>query len=168
MQFTLKLTDEDMRDVRRISRAKTYWLVMSLWGVGMIFMTARGWAITANVLARTPSEWQMVAAVWGSVAAVILWALYNQSRTRSRQLAQMNAARPDQMDLTNDGLKCDGPNGATALIPWRNFKGWKEGRRVILVERAEGNRFFVLPVAQLTEMERITIRQFLQSHISPA
>lgn len=167
MQFTRKLTEADMRDVRKMTRAKTYWLTMSLWGAAMVYMTVRGWTVTANILARAPSEWQMATAVWGGTAAVILYALYNQSRTRSRQLVQMNATRPDEMELTNEGLKCDGPNGATAMVPWRNFKGWKEGRQVMLVERTEGNRFFILPVAQLSEMERMTIRQFLQSHIPP-
>jgi len=167
MQFTRKLTEADMRDVRRMTRAKTYWLFMSFWGVIMVFMTLRAWNITTKVLARTPSAWQMAMVVWGATAAIILYAYYNQGRVRSRQLMQMNATRPDEMELVNEGLKCDGPNGATALIPWRNFKGWREGRQVMLVERAEGNRFFILPVAQLSELERTSIRQFLQSHISP-
>jgi hypothetical protein len=72
------------------------------------------------------------------------------------------------MNLTSDGIKCDGPNGATALVPWRTFKGWKEGRRVILVHRGEGIGFVILPIEQLFETERQTIRQFLQSHILPA
>jgi hypothetical protein len=167
IQFTSKLTDADMRDVRRITRARAYWPVMLLWAVGMIYMTVRGWTLTAGILARTPSEWPTATVAWGGAAAVILWGYYSHFRTRSRQLSQMNTERPDQMDLTDEGLKCEGPNGATALIPWRNFKGWKEGRQVMLVERAEGNRFFILPVAQLSEMERMSIRQFLQSHIPP-
>jgi hypothetical protein len=167
MQFTEKLTEADLANVRNMTRSRTYWLNMLLWGAGMILFTRRGWIVTAKVLDRTPSAWPTATALWGAAAAVILWALYNQHRIRSRRLAELNAARPDQMSLTTDGLKCDGPKGAIALIPWKHFKGWNEGPRVILVERTEGNRFVILPVAQLSEIERTPIRQFLQSHIAP-
>jgi hypothetical protein len=149
-----------------MTRSSTYWLNALLWCAGMFFATVRGWTVTTAYLARHPSEWQHVALMWGGLAALILWALYNQKRTRARQLDQLNAMRPDQMTLTNDGVKCDGPNGATALVPWRNFKSWREGRRIMLVERSEGKRFVMLPVSQLSEIERMPIRQFLQGHIS--
>ena len=168
MQFICKLTKADMREVRKMTRARTYWLTLLLWGAAMISATVKGWTVTLSVLSRTPSEWRTAAALWRAAAALILWAVYNQSRIRSRQLVQMNATRPDQMNLTSDGIKCDGPNGATALVPWRTFKGWKEGRRVILVHRGEGIGFVILPIEQLFETERQTIRQFLQSHILPA
>jgi hypothetical protein len=166
MRFTDKLTEADMRDVRKMTRARTYWPSMLLWGVGMIYVTVRGWTVTATVLARTPSLWSTAAASWVAVAALILWALYNQNKARSRELVKMNMARPDQMDLTNEGLKCAGPNGAAAMFPWSNFKGWREGRRVILIERNEGNRFVILPVSALSEIDRTPIRQFLQSNIA--
>jgi hypothetical protein len=31
---------------------------------------------------------------------------------------------PDQVSLTNEGVKLDVPNGATGFLPWKNFKGW--------------------------------------------
>jgi len=58
----------------------------------------------------------------------------------------------------------------TALQPFcrgRNFKGWREGQRVVLVDQVAGNRAVMLAVAQLPEVERLPIRQFLQSHIPP-
>jgi hypothetical protein len=116
-------------------------------------------------LARTPPDWKPVVIIWLAKPGINLWVLYMRKRALAQQLALLNATRPDLMDLTNDGVKCDGPNGATALVPWRNFKGWQEGRRVVLVERNEGNRFVMLPVAQMSEIERLPIRQFLQSHI---
>jgi hypothetical protein len=167
MLFTDRLTEEDLSDVRKMTRSRAYWLNLLLWLAAMLFATLRGWTATTAYLARRPSDWQVVAILWGAMASVILFALYNQKRTRARQLAQLNATRPDQMTFTNDGVKCEGPNGATALVPWRNFKGWREGQRVVLVERSEGNRFVMLPVAKLSDVERLPIRQFLQSHIAP-
>jgi len=123
--------------------------------------------MTSALLAQTPPNWKFVAILWGAPAAIIVLALFERKRNRARQLAQMNAIRPDVMTFTNDGLKCDGPNGATALVPWSGLKGWREGQRVLIVERTEGNRFVMLPVAQMSENDRQPIRQFLQSHIPP-
>ena|ERR1700689_4449935 len=168
MQFTEKLTEADLSDVRKITRSGTYWLNFSLWLAAMVYATVRGWTATTAYLARRPSDWHLVALIWGAMAGVILYALYNQKQTRTRQLSQLNATRPDQMTFTNDGMKFDGPNGATALVPWRNFKGWREGQRVVLVEQSDGNRFVMLPVAKLSDIERLPIRQFLRSHIASA
>jgi hypothetical protein len=38
----------------------------------------------------------------------------------------------------------------------------------MLIDQCEGNRAVMLSVAQLSEIERLPIRQFLQSHIPPA
>jgi len=165
MHFTLKLTEADLSDVRKLTRAGSYWLNLSLYGVGLIFVMLRAWRLSLGFLARTPPNLQLVAIIWVVIVGGIPWTIYMVRRGWARELTQLNATRPDQMSLTNDGVKCDGPDGATALVPWRNFKAWREGRRVILVERREGNRFVILPVAQLSEIERLPIRQFLQSHI---
>jgi hypothetical protein len=44
--------------------------------------------------------------------------------------AKRNARRPE-INLTTEGIKLDGPDGATAFLPWHNFKGWREGRQVV-------------------------------------
>jgi hypothetical protein len=80
-------------------------------------------------------------------------------------LAKLNATLPDQINFTNDGVKLNGHDGASAFLPWRHFKGWREGKRVILVEAVEGTGVVILPVAQYSEIERQPIRQFLQSSI---
>ncbi|HXP81774.1 MAG TPA: YcxB family protein [Verrucomicrobiae bacterium] len=165
MEFTGKLNETDMSEVRKMTRSKTYWLNLLLYGAGLIVLALRAWRLSLGFLARTPPDWQAVAMIWAVAAGIILWTVYMVRRGRTRQLTQLNATRPDLMSLTNDGMKFDGPNGATALVPWRNFKGWREGRRIVLVERSEGNRFVMLPVSKLSEIERLPIRQFLQSHI---
>jgi hypothetical protein len=83
----------------------------------------------------------------------------------AREFSQLNATLPDHLNLTTDGVKIDGPNGASAFLPWRTFKGWREGRRVVLIDLSQGNSVVILPVAQLSEIERLSIRQYLQSHI---
>jgi len=53
-------------------------------------------------------------------------------RHKGTKSKEINAALPDQVNLTSDGVKWNGPTGGTGFLPWRNFKGWREGRRVLL------------------------------------
>jgi CDP-diglyceride synthetase len=134
---------------------------------GTALILALIWATISGFLGQTKPNWRAVAIIWVVVACIVLWAVYRAKRSHVRELTELNATLPDQVSLTNDGVKCDGPNGATGFLPWRTFKGWREGRRVVLVDQCQGNRVVMLPVSQLSEVERVTIRQFLQSHIAP-
>lgn len=166
MQFTGRLTEEDLTDVGKMTRSKTYWpklLLTNLYGAALLLILM--WATIAGFLRPDRPNWRAIAAIWVLVVGLVLWVGYRTRRARARELKQLNATLADQIGLTNDGVKFDGPNGATAFQPWRNFKGWREGRRVVLVDLREGSRFVMLPVAQLSEIERQSVRQFLQSHI---
>ena len=124
-------------------------------------------ATISGLLGQTKPSWRAVAIIWAVDAALGLWAVYSTRRARGRQLTQLNATLPGRVSLTNDGVKWDGPDGATGFLPWRNFKGWREGRRVLLVDQCQGNRAVMLPVVQLSEIERLPIRQFSQTHMAP-
>jgi hypothetical protein len=167
-QFTGKLSQADLNDVGKMTRSKMYWvkLVVANWyGAALLLIVV--WATISGLLGQTKPNWRAVAVIWAVVAGLILWTVYRTKRVRAKQLTQMNSTLPDQISFTNDGVKLDGPDGATGFLPWRNFKGWREGRRVVLVDQREGNRAVLILVAQLSEMERLPIRQFLQSHIPP-
>jgi hypothetical protein len=168
MQFTGKLTEADLRDIGKITRTKIYWvkLVAANWyGTALLLIVV--WGTIAGILGQITPNWRAIGTIWVVVVGLFLWATYRTKRAWARQLRQLNATLPDQVSITNDGVKLDGPNGATGFLPWRNFKGWREGRRVVLVDQSEGNRAVMLPVAELSEIEREPIRQFLQSHIAP-
>jgi hypothetical protein len=162
MQFTSKLTEADLDEVRKIARPSAYWMIWFRIGTLPLF----AWILTTKYSRRAPDGSQAVLIIWVATAAIILLTLYTMKRTRTSQLAKVNAARPDQISLSDEGVKYDGPNGATSLVPWVYFKGWREGRRVVLIDRSDGSRHVVLPVAQLSDAERQPIRQFLQSHIA--
>jgi len=168
MQFTGKVTEADLNDVRKMTLSKMYWpkLLLANWyGTALILMLV--WATIAGLLGQINPNWRALAVIWGVVGAIVLWAVYRTKRAQARELTQLNATLADNISLTNDGVKWDGPNGATGFLPWRNFKGWRERGRVVLVDQCEGNRFVILPIAQLSEIERLPVRQFLQSHIPP-
>jgi hypothetical protein len=165
MQFAGKLSEIDLRDVGKMTRTKMYWIrvVVANW-YGTALLLAVVWGTIAGLLGKINPNWQAIGMIWALVAALGFWATYRTKRAWKRRLAELNAQLP--VSFANDGVKLDGPNGATGFLPWRNFKSWREGTRVILVDQYEGNRAVILPVAQLTETEREPIRQFLKSHIS--
>lgn len=166
MRFTGKLTATDLDDVGTVTRSKMYWpkLLAANW-YGILLFLAAILATISGLLGWIKPNWKAVAIVWAVIAAITGWTVYRTKRARARELTQLNASLPDHITLTIEGVEWDGPNGATGFLPWRNFKGWREGKRVILVDQSAGNRFVMLPVAQLPGIDLQSVRQFLQSQI---
>jgi hypothetical protein len=166
MQFQGKITEADLKEVQKISVSKMYWpkLLLKNW-YGLALVLALIWATFSGLLGWTNPNWRNIAIIWAVAIGITLWVVYSTKRTIAREFTRLNATLPDQLSLTTEGLKIDGPNGASAFLPWRTFKGWREGRRVVLIDQSQGNSFVILPVAQLSELERLSLRQHLQSHI---
>jgi hypothetical protein len=166
MQFQGKITEADLKDAQKMSVSKMYWpklLLVNWYGIALVL--ALIWATFSGLLGRTNPNWRIIAIMWAVAVGITLWVLYSTKRNIAKEFTQLNATLPDYMSLTNEGLKIDGPNGASAFLPWRTFKGWREGGRVVLIHQSQGNSVVILPVAQLSETERLSLRQYLQSHI---
>jgi hypothetical protein len=161
MTFTEKLTEADLKDVRRMVGKWRYRYRTFLYGPILLLV------FSIECIRRPTPEWGMVAAFVGVYFVGMVYSSYSRRRTFAQRLAKANAMRPDRIMLTDDGVQSEGPNGATSLVPWRSFRSWREGNRVILLEKSEGKHFLVLPIGQLSQMDRHSTRQFLQSHISP-
>jgi hypothetical protein len=166
MQFQGKITEADLNEVRKMTVSKMYWpkLLLANW-YGVALILALIWATISGLFGWTNPNWRFMAIWWAVLGGIVLWVVYSTKRTMAREFSQLNATLPDHLNLTTDGVKIDGPNGASAFLPWRTFKGWREGRRVVLIDQSQGNSVVILPVAQLSEIERLSIRQYLQSHI---
>jgi hypothetical protein len=166
MQFQGKITEADLKDAQKMSVSKMYWpkLLLANW-YGIALIVALIWATLSRLLGWTNPNWRNIATIWAVVVGIALWVFYSTKRTTAREFTQLNATLPDHLSLTTEGLKLDGPNGASAFLPWRTFKGWREGKRVVLIEQSQGNSAIILPVSQLSELERLSLRQYLQSHI---
>lgn len=160
VQFTNKLNKADLDEVRKLTHPDKYLTFCLQIGIVLPLL----WRAISRYLHGTSSKWESISIVC-AFAVISLLVRYGLRRARALELAQLNATRPDQISLSHEGVKYDGPNGVTLFLPWKRFKGWSEGRRVVLVERSEGNWYVVLPVAQLAENERIPIRQLLQENI---
>jgi hypothetical protein len=166
MQFTGKLTEAELAEMQKLTLPKMYWpkLLLANWyGFGLI--AAITWATISGFLGQTKPSWRAMGVIWLVIAGIVLWSVFRTKQERARDLAKLNATLPDRVNFTNDGVKLNGPDGASAFLPWTHFKRWREGKRVMLVEMVEGNRIVILPVAQYSEVERQPIREFLQSSV---
>lgn len=168
MQFTSKLTKEDYSEFRKMSGADSKLTLFVFYPIGMAFALLRLWRLTETFLARTPSEFPYFVLGWIAAAGFLAWTWIYRGQQRAKALDQINATRPDTITFTESGLDCDGPAGATAHIPWQKFTSWREGQRVLLLKFGGAKRYAILPVSQLSDLNRAPIRQFLQSHIAPA
>jgi hypothetical protein len=162
MQFQGKITEADLNEVRKMTVSKMYWprLLLTNW-YGLSLVLALIWATIS-----TNSTWRFITIAWTVVTGIALWAVYSSKRTLASEFSQLNAALPDHLNLAADGVKIDDPNGASAFLPWQVFKGWREGGRVVLLDLAQGSSFVILPVAHLSDSERLWVRQLLQSHLA--
>lgn len=163
MRFTSKLTDADFDDLQKLTN-KTFWMDPAKVVIEYVLATLGLWSSLKVYLHRAPSIWPIDAAIGLLVAGSVTWLLFRRKQKRIEELARLNAARPNHLDLANEGITYDGFNGTETLVPWIKFKSWREGHRVILVERTAGG-FVILPVSRLPEVERTLVRHLLQSNL---
>lgn len=161
MTFTEKLTDADLKDVQRMIGRRAYNFKAYIYAPALLVL------FSLRYLRQSSPNWTMVAALVGIYCVSLLYSLYSRQQASSKQLEKINAMRPDRVSLTNDGWQAEGPHGASSFLPWSSFKTWREGKRVILLERTEGKQVHILPAGQLSEMDRLSVRQLLQSHVTP-
>jgi Na+/melibiose symporter-like transporter len=166
MDFSGKLSDEDLKDVGTLTRPKLYWprLLLANW-YGAALVAVLVWATGSALLGNTEFNWRAMGAIWTVIVAIVAWSAYSVRRERAQEFAPLNATLPDRIVFTDEGVTWDGPDGARGFLPWRHFNGWREGRRVVLVDRARTKSAVMLSVAHLSDLERQPIRHFLRSHI---
>lgn len=147
-------------------RPRSYWGKLALrnwYGIGLLVAVA--WGTIAGFLGQTKPNWPALGIIWAVIAAILGWSFYRAKQGQAKALTRLNAALSDQVTLANDGVKMDGPNGATRFLPWANFKGWREGARTVLLDQAQANQFVILPIAKMSEIEWQQLRSLLKSQI---
>jgi hypothetical protein len=169
VRFRGKLTREDLDEARKLVSPKTRWprVLFRNWYL-VLLVGALVWT-TLSAFSETLRPNRLATGLmWIAVVALASKVAYRVKTDKLRQLARLKVTWPDWFTLTEDGIESCGPGRATSFHPWENFKSWREGRRVILVQRERGKRAAVLPVANLSDAARQEVRQFLQSHIPPS
>jgi hypothetical protein len=165
MTLSGKLSLEDLADVRRMNQSKWYWpqFVFANW-YGLVITSIIIWATIDSFSHPANVNWKGIGILWVVVALIVAWAIYSVNRDNKKEFAQLNTSLPDRITLASDGLTIDGPAGAKGFQPWANFKGWREGKRVVLIDLLRGG-FNILPMGGLSEVERQSIRGILESHV---
>lgn len=100
------------------------------------------------------------------IFGIVTWAFYSSKRAVVKETARLSATLPERMTLDQTGVKLELPAGVNAFHPWHSFNRWREGERVILLDKQDGT-FLMLSVAELSALERQSIRQFLSGSIQP-
>ncbi|MGH6876846.1 MAG: YcxB family protein [Rhizomicrobium sp.] len=169
LSFTAKLDDADLRDIRNITRTTTSWLKLALTNAhAVLFLVLAVWATVAAPLDRIHPDWGIIGVVWAAAITVDLGSIYSSRRARPRALMRLNKTRVEKISFDGSGISWSAADGASGFLPWQNFKGWREGKRVMVVDQTQGNRPLFLPIADLSESDRISLRHFLHSSIRPA
>ncbi len=166
-QLSGKLSEADLNDVRRMLRSKMYWpkLLAKNW-YGLLLLGVVLWATVAAAVGATHPNWGGIGAIWLVMAGIVVWAFYSSRKSIQKESARLNGTLPDRVTLDQSGVRLDLPAGATAFHPWQSFDRWREGERVILLDKQDGT-FLMLSVADVPALERESIRQFLRSSIRP-
>lgn len=161
MEFVGKLTEAEFTEFERMARSKGYWVNVFLFFVGGPVCI---WQ-SVSILLGSPTlrVWEVFILAYAGVIALLLFARYEQKRRRAEQLAGLNA-KGDRFVLTAEGVKRETFEGTAKLLPWESFKDWREGQQIMLLNTYASGAV-ILPIAQLSELEREPIREYLKSRI---
>lgn len=166
-RFNGKLTELELKDVQRILRTKTYWPKMLLrnW-YGLLLFCAVVSATIAGMIGTTRPNWTAVGVIWLVIIGILAWSAYRSRKSFAAQSARLNSTLPTTLEFESRGVHLELPEGATAFHPWQSFSGWREGERVILLDKRD-KTFLMVSITELPEIERDSLRRLLRSSIAP-
>jgi hypothetical protein len=109
MKVSGKLTESDLKEVRKMVRSKWYWakFILANW-YGLALMFAVLWATVAGLAGTAKPNWRAMGIIWAVVAAIVAWSVYRTKTAMARDLARLNSTPPDSITLVSDGLQFEG------------------------------------------------------------
>lgn len=148
-------------------RSRMYWpkLLAKNW-YGVLLLGAVLWATIAGATGGTHPNWVGLAVVWLVIAGISAWAYYSSKRSKVKEFSRLNAKLPDTLILDQNDVRLELPAGVKAFHPWQGFDGWREGERIILLDKQDGTTL-MFSAAQVPPLERESIRQLLRGRIRP-
>lgn len=161
MELNSTLGESDYREFIKMSSMGKQWLVADILALFMAMWIL--WdPICINLLSPRPN-WRGDALAFIILVIGSLCYLWSKKLRWKQEMKQLN----DQIYrfIVNDaGVEWQGPNGARQFLLWSRFQSWRKGRRVLLLEK-NGAGNFILPLTDLSGVERQEIRSLVQSHI---
>jgi len=169
MRITGQIVEQDLKDAGKLTRSKWYWakfLLKNWYGIALISIVL--WATVAGLIGSANPNWKGLGVAWVVISVIVIGSLYRTRNANAHNLAMLNANFPDSITIASDGLRFDGPNGATGFQTWKTFSRWREGQRVIVLYRSVGGGFFILPLTGISDVERRSLLGMLASNIDGA
>jgi hypothetical protein len=168
IELSGKLSEADVNDMAVLLRSRWYWLsfIAETWH-GAALLVAIVWGTALGLMGRTSPNWLAIALVWIVIAGIFIRTAYTVRRERKQDVDQLNAKLPEKVRLTSDGITWVTPSGGRVLLRWSELGGWRERRRVVAIHDPRGAPAVVLSIADLPELERQRVRDFLCSQIPP-
>ena len=166
MRIKGQITEQDLREAGKLTRSEWYWpkfLLKNWYGIALLSLVL--WATVAGLVGSAKPNWKGLSVAWAVIFAIVVWTLIRTRSANADNLAKLNANFADSITITSDGLRFEGPNGATGFQPWKNFSRWREGQTVMILYRPAGEGFFILPLEGLSDVERRSLLGMLASNL---
>ena len=166
MDFSGKLNEVEVKEATRFIRPKGYSTRMALMYARIVIYAGVVAYVLFESFARHERIPESVNVTRIVMLVVLLAFFYFRYRKGSRQaVANLDASLPDTLSLSTEGVRLNGPNGAQGFQPWMSYKGYREGKHVVILDRKEAGLYNVLPVSSLQENDRQHLRGLLQNYV---
>ena len=168
MEFSGKLTSQDVEDLRSLLGPRLYWVreIVEGWR-GAALLIAIVWATFLGIWGKTNPNWWAMAAIWVAIVAIFAWTVRKVRRQLQEELRELNAGQPDKIIFSGEGVTWSDPDRQRRFVPWSEFTNWRERRRVVVLDGPGRKPAVVISIAHLSEIERQQVRDRLRSHIPP-
>jgi hypothetical protein len=169
MRIRGELNEDELNDVRSLthSRAILPSLLRPGNAMGLFLVCFIGWFLADRLLHRDFKHWMSIGGIWAAVILVAVLALRQEIKYTKRAPLQIDLATADWITVLPDGLKVDDPDGETTFNLWIGFRSWREGSRVILLERVIGPGVVTIPLSGMSDVEKENLRGMLSARINP-
>ncbi len=166
MQFPGKLNEAEVKEATRYVRPKGYGVRMALsylrlivYAIIVIAILFETFVRHAHIAPQLLISRILILVLIGGVS------FYRYRKGTRDAVATLDASLPDQLTLSSEGVRLEGPNGAQGFQPWGSYRAFREGDHVVLLHRKEKGLYNVIPVSSLDTGARAGLRGLLTGYL---
>lgn len=177
MHLTAKLTAEELIESRRLLWAPHYKLNLVnnyIWrrnGLLHIMLIVGCGTFACPFIAGFLKINPLYIGIPAVLIAIAIFALVivRSQNPSPKMLQSVNAQLPDFIDIEENGLRQSALDGVALFLPWSSFIGWLQGPSVCVLQPAShrDDDLVLIPLAQLSPEERLTVTSLLNQHLGP-
>ena len=166
MQFLGKLNEIEVKEAARFVRPKGYSARMAVSYIRLVVYAVIVLGILyASLVQHAHIPPAVVAARVGILLLLGGFSFYRYRKGSKEAVANLDASLPDTLELSAEGVKLEGPNGAQGFQPWGSYAGFREGEHVLLLQRKEKGLYNVVPTSALGTAGREVLRGMVSNYL---